>query len=164
MNDPTPACPQAATQGLERLTHGAQEAQADDLERSAVALVMDFFAALDRRSHAEVAAWIAPEGTWHRQGRALTGPEAVRAALDARPAGRSTCHVITNVRMRRRDGQRVHLTYYLTAYEAIEVEAPAPRLAAILECEDVIEHLAQGVRIVEKTSRRLLPPEAPAGR
>lgn len=59
--------------------------------------VLRLYAALDASDYAAVTAAIAPEGVWHRQGRALRGPTEVRAALAERPAGRVTAHLVNLV-------------------------------------------------------------------
>ena len=59
--------------------------------------VMRFYGALDAGDIAGVASWIAPEGVWHRQGQVLRGPAEVLAALQQRPAGRVTAHLVNNL-------------------------------------------------------------------
>ena len=130
-------------------------------EHPAVGLVIAFFAALDRREHAVAAGLLAPQGTWLRQGKILTGPAEVRAALDARPVNRATCHIVTNVRLDPKDEAHVAVTYYLTAFEAVADNAgtPAePRLAAILECQDQIVRAGNTWHIIDKRNRRMMPP------
>ena len=141
--------------------------------QAATALVMKFFAALDTREHRVAANLMAPDGVWWRQGRQLTGPAAVLAALEQRPANRHTCHVVTNVQFAHVDDQRAELSYYLTAYESLVDDAPegaasadgatargaAPvRLAGILLSEDQLTVIDGQWRIHRKSSRRMLPP------
>lgn len=59
--------------------------------------VMRFYGALDAGDIAGVASWMAPEGVWHRQGQVLRGPAEVLAALQQRPAGRVTAHLVNNL-------------------------------------------------------------------
>ncbi|HWX50027.1 MAG TPA: nuclear transport factor 2 family protein [Roseomonas sp.] len=59
--------------------------------------VLRFYSALDAGDFAAVAAAMAPEGVWHRQGRHLRGPGEVAAALAERPAGRITAHLVQNL-------------------------------------------------------------------
>ncbi|GAA5232267.1 DUF4440 domain-containing protein [Verticiella sediminum] len=128
------------------------------------ALVLDFFHALDRRDHAGAAALFAPAGTWLRQGRLLTGPDEALAALDARPANRSTCHLVSNMRIRQTSETQWLATYYLTAFEALAGDdgaAGEPRLAAILECTDVLDCQDGSWRIADKRSRRALSATPP---
>lgn len=123
-------------------------------------VVLAFFHALDTRQHDAAAALMAEDGRWERQGRLLQGREQVLAALDARAPDRSTCHVVTNLRLAALDGSRATLTYFLTAYESRPQEnAGAPRLVAIRECQDLLISTAQGWRLLDKRSRRHLPPE-----
>lgn len=124
------------------------------------AVVLAFFHALDVRRHEEVAALMAEDGVWMRQGKALRGPREVLQALQARPAGRTTCHVITNMRLLSAEEGRAELAYFLTAYESVEQEgAGAPRLVAVRDCKDTLVLTPQGWRLADKQSRRHLPPE-----
>lgn len=45
--------------------------------------ILRFYSALDRSDYDSLAAAMAPEGVWHRQGRALRGPDEVLAAVRA---------------------------------------------------------------------------------
>lgn len=56
-----------------------------------------FFHELDRNNYAGLARLLAPDGRWIRQGTELAGPEAVLRALEARPAERTTRHILANV-------------------------------------------------------------------
>ncbi|MCD0506283.1 nuclear transport factor 2 family protein [Bordetella petrii] len=136
--------------------HDAQAAKA-----ACEAVILAFFHALDTRRHEEVAALMAEDGIWHRQGKALRGPGDVLQALQARPAGRSTCHIITNVRLLQSDGRQASLGYFLTAYESVaRDDGPGEvRLVAIRDCRDTLVRTPQGWRLSNKQSHRHLPPE-----
>lgn len=125
--------------------------------------VLGFFAALDQREHDQVAAMMADDGIWHRQGKALQGPNAVAQALAARDPARHTAHVITNLRAESLDPVRIRVRFYLTAYESRTDGAPeatAPRLVSIRACEDELALTPAGWRFASKTSKPLLPPAA----
>lgn len=129
------------------------------------AVVLSFFHALDTRRHDAAAALMAEDGVWLRQGRRLSGPQEVLAALNARAAERTTCHVITNLRLLDLSGARATVGYFLTAYDSVPQEHEgAPRLVSIRECEDVLVSTADGWRLADKRSRRHLPPEPGAER
>lgn len=164
----------------------------DDLAQcqAGCGLVLAFFAALDQRRHDEVAAMMADEGVWHRQGQALQGPAAVAQALAARDPARHTAHVVTNLRAEVLDAGRTRVRFYLVAYESRTGGAPqsgageagaattsahaagaaaprpadatAPRLVAIRICEDELVRTPAGWRFALRTSQPLLPPPAPA--
>ncbi len=124
------------------------------------AVVLSFFHALDTRRHDAAAALMAEDGVWMRQGRKLSGPHEVLAALEARAPERSTCHVITNLRLVSTDRTHATVGYFLTAYESVPQEqGGAPRLVAIRECQDVLVATKEGWRLADKSSRRHLPPE-----
>jgi len=128
--------------------------------------VLAFFAALDQRRHDAVAAMMASDGVWQRQGRALVGPQAVAAALAERDPARETAHIVTNLRTESLGPGRVRVRFYLLAYESRTDGGPAdaaPRLVAIRACVDELVAEAAGWRIASKTSHRHLPPE-PAAR
>ncbi|WP_088159657.1 nuclear transport factor 2 family protein [Achromobacter xylosoxidans] len=123
-------------------------------------VVLEFFHALDTRRHEAAAALMAEDGVWHRQGRRLAGRAEILQVLNARAAERSTCHVITNLRLVELAGARATVGYFLTAYESVPHEQDgAPRLVAIRECQDVLVETDGGWRLADKSSRRHLPPE-----
>ncbi|CUR81094.1 nuclear transport factor 2 family protein [Achromobacter xylosoxidans] len=134
--------------------------QTEHAKAACEAVVLAFFHALDTRRHEAAAALIAPDGTWLRQGQLLTGPREVLAALEARPPQRTTCHVITNLRLLEYDGSRAMMGYFLTAYDSDpQVQGGAPRLVAIRDCQDRLAVHGQDWLLAEKRSRRHLPPE-----
>lgn len=134
--------------------------QTEHAKATCEAVVLAFFHALDTRRHEAAAALIAPDGTWLRQGQLLTGPREVLAALEARPPQRTTCHVITNLRLLEYDGSRAMMGYFLTAYDSdAQVQGGAPRLVAIRDCQDRLAVHGQDWLLAEKRSRRHLPPE-----
>jgi len=124
-------------------------------------VVFKFFAALDQRDHVAASTLIAPDGKWQRQGIWLIGQEAVFNALEARPAERSTCHVISNIEVLAASTTEVELRYYLSAYEAVRDDAGVVspiRLIAILQSHDKLNLYGERWQITSKTSRRHLPP------
>ncbi|MFY3284964.1 nuclear transport factor 2 family protein [Achromobacter xylosoxidans] len=134
--------------------------QTEHAKAACEAVVLAFFHALDTRRHEAAASLIAPDGTWLRQGQLLAGPREVLAALEARPPQRTTCHVITNLRLLEYDGSRAMVGYFLTAYDSDpQVQGGAPRLVAIRDCQDRLAVHGQDWLLAEKRSRRHLPPE-----
>ncbi len=124
------------------------------------AVVLEFFHALDTRRHEAAAALMAEDGVWQRQGRRLAGRAEILEVLNARAAERSTCHIITNLRLIDLAGARATVGYFLTAYESVPQEhGGAPRLVSIRECQDVLAETDSGWRLADKRSRRHLPPE-----
>jgi len=119
----------------------------------AAQLVHRLFRALDEKDDALVGSFFANEGTWHRQGRLLTGPPEVVAALGQRDPSRNTIHVISNMHVTSAADGALVCTYYLTAHIGSGGEAMAP--AAILDCRDEMIATPRGLRILAKTSRRL---------
>lgn len=123
--------------------------------------VLAFFSALDQRRHDEVAALMAPDGVWHRQGQALVGPQAVAAALAERDPARETAHIVTNLHAASDQDGRVRVHFYLLAYESRTApgDDATPRLVSIRSCTDEWIDTQAGWRLAQKTSRCHLPPE-----
>ncbi len=133
----------------------------DDLA-AATALTHAFFAGLDNNQADAVAACMASDGVWIRQGKALEGADAVRAAVAARPADRATAHLITNLSCLATGPDSMTITFNLLAYlstrEASGWSAMTP--TPIRACTDRIIRTPAGWRIQHKDSRQLLPPLA----
>jgi hypothetical protein len=120
----------------------------------ATQLIYRLFRALDEKDDALVGSQFANQGTWHRQGRLLTGPSEVAAALAEREPDRNSIHVISNVQVATASDGAAICTYYVTAY--ISSAGTPMGLAAILDCRDEMISTPLGLRIVAKTSRRLM--------
>jgi ketosteroid isomerase-like protein len=88
-----------------------------------------FYAALDASDFATVAAAVAPDGVWHRQGKALRGPGDVAAALAERPAGRVTAHLVQNLVVTLEDPETATARYNTLVFRhdgAAGAPLPAP--------------------------------------
>lgn len=79
-------------------------------------LLIRFFNAFDAFRYDEMAAMFAPDGVWHRQGKALTGRDAIRAALRERSTTQTVRHVVTNIDVTVSGADRAEFLFYLTAY------------------------------------------------
>lgn len=153
--EPGPAKSALAMPAAGQLSHIAMQTRA-----ACEAVVLEFFHALDTRRHADAASLMADDGVWMRQGQRLMGPAQVLDALNARAAERSTCHVISNLRLLDVSDTRATVGYFLTAYDSVpDVQGGAPRLVAIRDCQDVLTATPAGWRVADKRSRRHLPPE-----
>ena len=75
--------------------------------------VMLFFRYLDERQYDALAALIAPQGVWRRQGKVLTGPEQAKAALAQRSPTMRIAHLITNLACKLQDDQRCTVGGYM---------------------------------------------------
>jgi SnoaL-like domain len=143
----------------------------DEIRAAALTLacqqaVLRFYAALDASDYAAVAAAIAPEGVWHRQGRALRGPAEVRAALAERPAGRVTAHLVQNLVVdladeRNGTARYMSLVYRHDAGAGAPPEGPVP-LGAPLSIAAYADRLRReeggAWLVVERRSRRAFGP------
>lgn len=83
-----------------------------DIERT----IYRFFLFLDERRYGDIAALMASDGVWHRQGKALRGPGDVMEALKLRPAGATTRHLITNVIVDVTGETSADATFYLAVF------------------------------------------------
>ena len=140
----------------------------DEIRAAALTLacqqaVLRFYAALDASDYPAVAAAMAPEGVWHRQGKALRGPAEVRAALAERPAGRVTAHLVQNLVVdladeRNATARYMSLVYRHDAGAGAPPEGPAP-LGAPLSIAAYADRLRRDEGgawlVVERRSRRV---------
>ncbi|MCW8084177.1 nuclear transport factor 2 family protein [Sabulicella glaciei] len=136
----------------------------DELRRAALLIgcqqaVHRFYAALDASDYAGVAASMAPEGSWHRQGKMLTGPDEVRAALAERPAGRVTAHLVQNLVVDLADERSATLRYMTLVYrhdgEGGTGPAPLSQPLSISAHVDRLRREGDRWLAVERRSRRI---------
>jgi hypothetical protein len=121
-----------------------------DIER----LIYRFFLHLDERRYADLCALMAPRGVWHRQGKALQGPDEVLDALKLRPAGATTRHLITNVIVDITGAASAEATHYLAVFfhgadtpPSLPVRIELPRHISIFSEKFV--RTADGWRVAE---------------
>jgi hypothetical protein len=125
--------------------------------------VMRFFSALDAGRLDEVADAVAEDGVWHRQGAALSGPSAVRAALAARPAGRITAHLVQDlvVGLEAENDATVRylvLTYRYDAPEGAGGVAPMGKPLSIAAYSDRMRRSGETWLVKERRSRVIFGP------
>jgi 3-phenylpropionate/cinnamic acid dioxygenase small subunit len=102
---------------------------------------------------------MAENGVWMRQGTALEGPQAVKAALEKRDPARHTAHVVTNLWVEHATENTARVRFYMTAFET-RTDAPAPQMLGVRDSTDELVLENGQWRIARKDSRRILPPEA----
>jgi ketosteroid isomerase-like protein len=137
----------------------------DELRHAALVLgcqqaVHRFYAALDASDAEGVAACMAHDGVWHRQGKALAGPAEVRSALADRPAGRVTAHMVQNLVIDLQDEGHAVARYLSLVYRH-DASGP-PQLPVPLGQPLSISSYADRMRrddgqwlVVERRSRRV---------
>jgi hypothetical protein len=74
--------------------------------------VIRFFRALDDREYGTLAALLAPDGVWHRQGKALHNEAEILAAMASRSATMRIHHLLTNV-FAEPHGEEAEVTAYM---------------------------------------------------
>lgn len=121
------------------------------VERDCTVAMTRFFHHLDRGHHEAVAALMAEDGIWVRQGKELVGPGAVLEALRARPADFVTRHLLSNLLVEITGDSEATVAYELSVYGQTGTEAP--RHLSILTGEDRLVHTAAGWRIRLKKAR-----------
>lgn len=125
-------------------------------ERDCLSTVLAFFAGLDAHTDADVVAQLSADCVWERNGEHLAGHAAVMSALANRPADRTTCHAVSNVRFEVLDDTHVIARFFLIVFEGVAATATheaAFRLAAIRDCTDTLSLRGQRWLIDTKRSR-----------
>jgi ketosteroid isomerase-like protein len=126
------------------------------VEHDAGRAVVSFFNHLDACEYDKLCALMAPDGVWHRQGKALHGPAEVMAAMQARPAGVITQHTVTNLVVDVADADHAAAAMYLLVFSHTGgAPAPAPlelpSLVGVYRAKMI--NTAAGWRIAEMTSQ-----------
>ena len=122
--------------------------------------ILRFYSALDRSDYDSLAAAMAPEGVWHRQGRALRGPDEVLAAVRQRPPGRVTAHLVQNLVVDLMNEDEATARYLSLVYRhdgPAGADEPAPLSAplSISAGNDRLRRANGEWLVVERRSRRL---------
>jgi len=123
-------------------------------------LIVRLYNALDAHEPEKIGRCFAPDGVWHRQGKALQGPVAVIRETSERPKTRTTQHVLSNfdMEMDHRDGFQVR--YYLTVFrhDATEVATdpvPVSMPFALLRSRASLVNHEGALLIAELTSQTI---------
>lgn len=122
-------------------------------------VVYKFFRGLDNRDNEAVAALMARDGVWVRQGSELKGPQAVLEAVQARDPQRQTAHIVSNLWVENATATSARVRFYMTAFET-RPGAEKPEMLGVRDSVDDLVLEDGQWRIARKESRRFLPPEA----
>lgn len=120
-------------------------------ERDCTMVMTRFFHHLDRGNYEAVAALMAEDGVWVRQGKELVGPDAVLGALRGRPADFVTRHLLSNLLVEITGDREATVAYELSVYGR-KGEEPAHHMS-ILTGEDRLLRTEAGWRIQLKKAR-----------
>jgi hypothetical protein len=130
-----------------------------------------FINCLDARDYEQLAALFAPDGAWFRPGGPVRGPEAIHAALSAKPdpVGFAIRHVITNVVVDPIDDDYAEAMTYLTVYRhegALSGTGPVPLLGPYMVgiSTNKLVRLGAEWRIAEKRTQRIFERAASQGK
>lgn len=94
----------------------------DAVERACGRVSVAFANSIDRCDYDAVIELFTRDGILDRWGTVIRGHEALRQWLDARPRDVSTCHVCTNILVRRVAPDEARGTTYFTFYSGSNVE------------------------------------------
>jgi hypothetical protein len=120
-------------------------------ERACERLVVDFAYFSDRQEYESLASLFAGGGVMQRpNGDLLVGRDAILKAYQARPAGRMTRHVCTNIRITIESPDRARGFTYAVLYSAAANE---PTKTQIGEFEDRFVLTPDGWRFGERRAR-----------
>lgn len=82
-------------------------------------VLVRMFAALDSNDYEGVVQFFGADGVWHRQGRILSGPGEIGRALEQRPPGMATAHLVSNVMAIGRTQPATEFAFYLTVLRSL---------------------------------------------
>jgi ketosteroid isomerase-like protein len=125
-----------------------------------------FYGALDAGDFQGLAALMRDDGVWHRQGKELKGPAAVMAALQQRPAYRTTAHMVQNLVIDVVDERNAKATFMTLVYRVDPAggpQGPVPidRPHAISVHQERLGRDADGTwRYIEKLSQQKFTAES----
>ena len=88
----------------------------DAIEWDCAQALTRFFNYFDQWRYEDMAGLFAPNGVWHRQGKALQGKDAIVAVLNTRSRTQTVRHVVTNVQIEVTDAMTAEFLLYVTAY------------------------------------------------
>jgi hypothetical protein len=128
------------------------------IEHEAAQVLLRFFHNLDSDKYDALVALMASDGVWNRQGKVLRGPGMVMEAMHARPKGRRTRHIITNLVVDAVDDSHAEAVFYLTVFAhgggAAEGEpAPLEPPLSIGTYREKLVRTAEGWRIADISSQ-----------
>jgi hypothetical protein len=87
------------------------------IEWDCAQVLTQFFNHFDAWRYGEMADLFAPDGVWHRMGKALRGRPAIMDALNARSRTQTVRHVVTNLQVDAQDAASAEFVLYVTAYQ-----------------------------------------------
>lgn len=118
-------------------------------EHGCVSVCTRFYHHLDRRQFKALASLMAENGVWLRQGKSVTGPQAVLDSLMAGSPDRKTRHLLSNAVVTLLDGGSTARVAYDLAIFIQEGESAAKH-SGIFTGEDRLEHDGSKWRIARK--------------
>jgi len=133
----------------------------DAIERACERLVLDFAHFSDSQDYESLANLFAPNGTMVRpSGDPLIGRAAIIQSYQARPAGRISRHVCTNIRIIVQSPDRAHGLTYAIVYSAKANQSPEAHFGVkadprhlVGEFEDEFVRTQEGWRIASRKAR-----------
>jgi hypothetical protein len=93
-------------------------------------LVSRVWSRLERGDYDDVLQQLTPDCRWERLGRWRQGHAEIREALDARPAGRTVRHQVTNLVVDK-EGEDFVCSYLLTAFSSAAAPEAVPPFSSV---------------------------------
>ena len=123
--------------------------------------VMLFFRYLDERRYDALAALLAPDAIWRRQGKALEGPQQVLEALQQRSPTMKIAHIITNLVFDECETQRCAIRAYMLVVrhepgEPIQGPCPLQGIESIRNVHIQMKPIDGNWRIAELTAEETI--------
>jgi hypothetical protein len=87
------------------------------IEWDCAQLLTRFFNDFDQWRYDAMAAAFAPDGVWHRMGKASQGRAAILETLNARSTTQTVRHVVTNIQVDVKGAGSAEFLLYITAYQ-----------------------------------------------
>jgi hypothetical protein len=115
------------------------------IEWDCTKLLVKFYRLLDEKRYTELSELFAEDGAWVRLGIELTGPKAIRDAMQEREDW-LTAHLLTNVEITVTGSTTAETSQYITLYR-VEGYDPAQGPAEVLPPMGVLRHRDQLVRV-----------------
>jgi len=96
---------------------------------------------LDHGEYQRAAAQFAPDATWVRHGKTLTGTAEILATISVRPAGQVQRHVLSNILVTQTGSDQATATAYMTLYRT-QTDSPDITLPVKMVGEDGVGEYA----------------------
>ena len=117
--------------------------------------IAQFYLSLDQGDTDGLLSCVTQDTVWLRQGKTLTGPDEIRAALAERNPDRITAHQCSNLHVTLEDATTATAVYYLTVYDN-QHPSGGVQMKTILRSQDTFSLRDQQWVLTHKRSKKHL--------